>query len=214
MLLSEARTRLLAATDDQIGTGVNGVKFTLAELDDALAVAQEEVHELIIGTGSGLFTQEASISSSAAGVLTLTTLKPLKIVRIDQVSGAARLAVHPSQYEALQNYAAVENFKILYDPRCAFPSSGSAAFVWGHANITSPKRFEALMIMLAASELKVKEGERNPALLDRIAALKETVENSVSPNNWSIIPLTGYPNGSISRFRYIQTSPDILQLLY
>lgn len=210
MLLSAARTRVLALVDD-----AEGVKFVgTTEVDDALSTAQEEVYELIVGTGSGLFTQEASVSSSSAGLVDLTTLRPLKIVSLSQVTGGARLAIFPSQYEPLQNYAAIETLKIVYAPRPTFPASAGTAFAWGHTNVTAVKRFESLMCMLAASELKVKEGERNGPLTDRIATLRQSVEDSVTPSGWAVIPLAGYPGGTTSRLKYTQTAPDNLQLVF
>src|SRR5689334_13195996 len=127
MLLSEARTRTLNLVDD-----ADGVKYPgSTEVDDALGTAQEEVYHLLIGGGANLFTQEAAISSSAAGVVDLTTIKPLKLVNLAESVSGGRLTINPARfYEAPITATGALALLIAYVARPVFPASASTAFAW------------------------------------------------------------------------------------
>lgn len=213
MLLSEAKARVQRLIDD---TAAN--LATVAEIADSLRIAQEEVYQVVVGSGSVLFQQDATVTTNAAGVADLTTIKPLDITNVAFVQGSnvARLNVPPARPDdAFVNYTSSVQLLISYIARPTFPSSDSAAFVWGHANVTMTSIFEQLMCCIAASDIKVKEGEVNPALEKRKVELRAAAESGLDIPGWQAATLMGsYPTGTNSFFRFLMTAPDTLQLVF
>lgn len=212
MLLSEAETRVQRFMDD-------GAAYlaTIAEIDTALRVAQEEVYQLIVGSGNALFEQEASISSNGSGVVDLTTIKPLEIIDVLQslAPNAPRLTVLPARSgDGFQFASSTVNLVIRYTARASFPASSSSPFVWGTSNVTATNIFDQLMCAIAASELKIREGETNTPLERRKAELRAAAMASLDIPGWRPMVLSsGYPRRDLSYFHYIMTAPDVMQLV-
>jgi hypothetical protein len=213
MILSDARTRLLRLVDDD-GSRWNAAGDN-AELDDALKTAQEEVWLRLIESGAGIFEQEAAISSSSAGVVDLTTLKPIKIVALSLVASTSRLLIEPCRMDTSPtNAPGIRTLLITYVPRVSFPANAGAAFVWGHANVTATAIYDKLMCAIAASELKIKDGETNKALETRKTELLDAALRTIDIPDWTVMPLDEFSDDDRgSGLEYVATAPDTLQLV-
>lgn len=212
MLLSEAETRVQRFMDDAAA-----YLATLPEIDTALRVAQEEVYQLITASGCALLEQEATLVANGSGVVDLTTIKPLEIVAVLQSlsANAPRLVVLPARSDdGFQFATSSVTLVIRYTPRAAFPASSSSPFVWGTSAVTATNVFDQLMCAIAASELKIREGETNVPLERRKAELRAAATQTLDIPGWRPMVLSGgYPRGDYSYFHYIMTAPDVMQLV-
>lgn len=213
MLLSEARTKVLALIDDD-NTRFNGDGL-FTEVDDALLTAQKEVWQSAVASGCSLFEQETTVPTNASGVADLTTIKPLRIVNVAQILSGVRWLLEPSRLDqAPANAAIVITLAITYVPRLSFPSAPGNPFVWGHANITDTSLFDKLMCAIAASELKIKDNEQNTALEKRKDELRAAVTEMISAVSWSAIPMDQFSQDrNLAIYGYVMTAPDTLQLV-
>lgn len=209
MLLSAARTAAYALADDDAA-----VRFTSTEVDDALSSAQQEVWARAVNAAPRTFEVEASVSSSSLGVVTLTSLKPARVVTLMDLIGPDRYQVKPTRLSmGVASYEAARTLKVLYVPRVTLPAAAGDPFVWGTSAITETGLFDRLMVAIAASDLLVKEGAINNALERRKDELRAALDNMVEQTAWAILPLDGYCRRGDATFLYAQTSPDVLQLV-
>ena len=212
MLLSEARTRVANVLDDAPNT-----RWTVSEIDTALLTGQTEVMQLAVGSGSNLFRTTTNVSSSAAGLVDLTAIKPLRIVDLAQTVGTARYPVLPASIgDIVQTRAGPDAFQLVYVPRPSFPTAPGNAFVWSTSQVVLPQ-MDALMCFIAASELKVKEGEVNAGIEVRKQELRNTVMSEINVPSWRVMSMraaTRYPTARMSGLYYVVSSPDVLQIAY
>jgi hypothetical protein len=210
MLLSEARTRVALMVDD-----ADAVRWSTTNIDEALRTAQAEVWQLAAFAAPAHFAVEStSLSSSAAGVLNLASLAPLKILALHTYNGGQRLNILPlHRTEALANSAGVVACAITYVPRVTFPASAATAFTWGHASITDTGTLDALMCCLAATELLITEAKTNPVLEQRKAELRDAITTRHAQASWAVLPLFGGDGSGESGLGYIMTAPDQAQLV-
>lgn len=222
LTLAAARKRLLKLADDVDGARFNvdaediATIASIAELDEALAVGQEEAWALAVSANRTLFMQEASVSSSSTGVVDLTTLKPMMpIDALNQVDGQMRLKITPMQLlQAPINVDGVKTLKVVYVARVTFPIAAATAFAWGHANVTLVKQIERLMLNIAAAELLITEGAPNPVLEKRRDELKLSLVSFLEGSGWSVIPFDDLAASTReSGYGFVQTAPDTLQIV-
>lgn len=209
MLLSEARTRVRRHVDDE-----DSVRFVDAEVDDALRSGQIEAHRLAYLSAPSLFAVEGSISTTSAGIADVSALAPARILNVAVSSGSQRLTVSPVRMDAAPTDAAgVQSLKITYVARVSFPTASGNPFVWGHANVNGDD-IAALMCILAAGELLIKDGAVNQALESREAKLRASVASAAGIPGWTVLPLDSFSDpGAQSCFSYVMTAPDTLQLV-
>lgn len=210
MLLSEARSRVRNVIDD-----VEAERQTTAQVDAALKAGQAEALLWAVSEGSNLFTLEASITSSSAGVVNLSSLTPLRVSGVSIRSGTSRFPVRPcSPMDVLETYAAAETLLVSYVPRPVFPASDSAAFVWSSSAVSVPP-LDGLMCMIAASELKITEGEQLAGLEARKEELRKAAKHLIDIPQWTNGPgrASRYPSTRLSGVSWYASAPDTLQLV-
>lgn len=207
--LGNAVTRVRLYLDDDDGK--------LGDADvvkDALRVAQAEVWQLVVAHGWNGAEQEASLSTSAAGVADLSALAPLKLVGLYEAGGSGFLRPIPParRAEGLAHRTGVRSLKVVYVPRVALPATDEASFVWGHANVDAPI-FDDLMVFTAVKHLKAIDAETNPALERRLDDLRATAVSYVSLPQWRVLPMGYHERIRRSGLFYVVTAPDTLQLV-
>lgn len=212
MLLSDARIRVRRLVDD-----IDSVFFADAEVDDALSVAQEECLLLAVGSGWTGLSQEADLTSSAAGAIDLTTLNPLKVTSVSefQPGSLVSMPIQASRraFGAIHAAASVQ-VRVTYVPRASFPANPAAHFVWGVAALNGHLRIlDQYMCVVAASALKVDEGAENKGLERRKAELRESVLSQLSTPSITVMPFSAGMRGLRSQFQYISSGPFSLQLV-
>lgn len=214
MLLNVGRARVLKMVDDEDGDRFDEAGDS-AEVDAALATGQQEVAQLAFNTGSNIFAQETTVTTSSAGVANLTSIKPHRIDYVSISVGGERLNVSPVRFdEAPANASGVQTLGIVYVARPTFPATPSDPFVWGHANVTSTAILDQLMCVIAACDLLITEGEVNRVLEQRKEELKAAVLSTFSVPGWSVTPIDSFTvGGRDSGLGYIMTAPDTLQLV-
>ena len=210
--LTTIRSRVLALLDDA-GCEKYNTDALFTDVDAALVTAQLEVFQVAAGA-SDIFAQEASVTTTAAGVGDLTSIKPLRLMNVALAYGVGRLNILPARFdEAPMNYPGIQTLKVRYVARPVFPTPATD-FVWGHVNVTSTALLEQLMCVKAGADLKVKEGEINKVIEKRIVELRDAVLSTFSAPGWSVMPIDAYGRSRRnSGLRYIMTAPDTLQLV-
>jgi len=212
--LAQARTRVRFLIDDADANPL----VTDAEIDVALATAQEEVWQRVVGSGVNVYTQHADISSGSTGAVNLTSLNPMKIVSVAWKSGNVFLQVPPSRPgDYIQTVGQVQPLRVVYVPRAAFPALTSDPFVWATASISSPT-LDQLLCVTAAADVWVKTGEPPLASLEqRKAELQKSVEEQISIPGWSVAPLRAmgrFPTHRYAGFQWVMTGVNTMQLVY
>jgi hypothetical protein len=203
--LSAARTRVARLVDDEAAA-----VYTTAEIDDALTTAQAEVMRLAVSSGSNVFTAEAAVTTTSAGTADLSSLRPLQIEHVALSAGGARYTIRPARYvDAPANHLATEQLLVAYVASPIFPASEGALFVWGAADYPL---LDQLMCVLAASELKVKEGEQLAGLEKRKEELVGQVASTLHMPGWAVAPLA-WARRRPAHLRYLMTGPETLQLV-
>lgn len=212
--LTQARTRVRFLIDDADANPL----VTDAEIDVALATAQEEVWERVVGAGVNVYTTSAFISSDATGLVSLTSLKPLRVSHVALRNGTAFRNVKPARGgDYSGTVASVQTLRVLYVPRAAFPTLVGDPFVWSTAAVSAPT-LDQLMCVVAASDVWVKTGEAPLKSLEmRKAELNASVESKINIPSWSVVPLRAssqFPDDRGAGFLWTMTGPDTMQLVY
>lgn len=213
MTLTNARAKVRRFLDD---TDVNPL-VSDADIDDSLATAQYEVQQLLVSSGGNLLTQEASITSSATGSVSLAAIAPLKVVYVQFTIGTQRYQVPPSRStDWVQTVTAPQTLIIGYVPRPIFPASGAATFTWS-GTVDSPV-LDKYMVAIAACESWIESGEAPLATLEqRRDQLKRTVLETINVPGWTVMPIASakrYPHGRNAGFQWVMTARDAMQLVY
>ena len=209
MTLAQAITRVRFLLDDN---DVNPL-ISDAEITTALQVGQEEVWQAVIDSGANIFYQQADISSSSAGVLSLASITPLKVANVALVVGTSTLQIPPCRpFDGRGDVTSVQPCRIVYVPRAAFPALSSDPFTWSQATI-SVTTLDQLLVHVAASQCWVKTGEPPLASMEkRRAELMDSVTSIINIPSWSATPLA--PAGSRdSGFYWRRTAHDTIQLV-
>jgi len=212
--LAQARTRVRFLIDDADANPL----VSDAEIDVALATALEEVWQRVVGSGASCFTISADITSSQAGVVDMTALKPLRIVNVVYATGTIQLQVQPSRTsDYIQKVSGAQPLRIWYVPRATFPALSSDPFVWSTAAISSAT-LDQLLCVIAAADVWVKTGEPPLASLEqRKAELVKAVEQQVSIPDVTVAPLRvtrKFPTNRYAGFQWARVGHDTLQLVY
>jgi hypothetical protein len=191
--------------------------FTDAEILDALTTAQAETFLAATRLAPGLFATETSVSSSANGSVSLSTLDPLRLVQVSTtLDSGARTPVRPARFsDGYANAAGITALKLVYIPKVVFPSSGSTVFDW--AGVEVPQ-LDELLCLTAASTLKVMEAEANRQLSERKAELVESLRMlwDGTPTAYAIPMAVAWRSSRLVHSRslaYLMTAPQTLQLV-
>jgi hypothetical protein len=212
--LTQARTALLELVDDEDGVRFNADGL-FTTVDRALKTGQKEAWKRAFGSGTNTIHTKGTFTSSSAGVVDLTSVKPKRLVNVAYATGGQRLNVKPVRWEAAPtDYRSAVSLEVVYVPAVSFPASGAASFVWVNANVEG-EVFEELMLFLAAGSLLPKEAVNNPTWKERKQELIEAVEAEVSVPSWSVMPLDAFAKRQQRRapFSYVVTGPHTLQLV-
>lgn len=210
MTPTQARARVRLRIDDQ-----DAVLATDVEIDDALALAQEEVWHMVVEAGGNLAAREQAITATN-GTANLSSLTDgvLRLINISEKNGLnGRLAVLPARAsDGMTNYptSSVDLF-VTYIPKAVWPSSND--FVWGDANAPS-KALDELLVLKAAQTIKITENEINGALERRAADMERIALSQINIPSVYAMPLIGRSTRTKSRLRYLMTSPYTLQLVW
>lgn len=210
MTPTQARDRVRLRIDDQ-----DAVLATDTEIDDALALAQEEVWHMVVEAGGNLAAREQAITATN-GTADLSSLADgiLRLINISEKNGVnGRLAVLPARAsDGMTNYPTSSvDLYVTYIPKAVWPSSGD--FVWGDANAPS-KALDELLVLKAAQTIKITENEVNGALERRAADMERIALSQINIPSVYAMPLIGRSTRTKSRLRYVMTSPYTLQLVW
>lgn len=212
MLLSAARLRVLKLVDDAAAD-----VYDTSEVADALLSGQVETWRIAQGAGPNIFNTTTTFTSSAAGVVDLTSVKPARILNVSSLLNGARMNVRAFRIEeAPSNYATSVALSILHVPDAVFPAAEPSAFVWGNSGIATSTEalLNSLMILIAALELKPKEAELLAGLQARKDEKEELVASLTSVPGWAVHPMDISGGlGRIASYGYIMTAPHTLQLV-
>jgi hypothetical protein len=209
MTLAQAITRVRFLLDDTD----NNPLISDAEITTALQVGQEEVWQAVIDSGANIFYQSADISSSAAGVVSLASITPLKIANVALVAGNGVLQIPPCRpFDGFANVTSVQPVRLMYVPRAAFPALSSDPFVWSQATI-SLTTLDQLLCHTAAAMCWVKTGEPPLATMEkRRAELLASVTSTINLPQWSSTPLAVGGTRDSGMF-WRRTAHDQIQLI-
>jgi len=209
--LAEAKVRVARLLDDAAGARFDAT----LDIERSLRTWQHEVMRHAVLQGAANLQATEQVTSSSAGVLDLTSLDPLTIISIAQVQGTRRLRVDPAQVRSVQYArAAVDTFEVVYVPRPAFPSSPSAAFLWGPDATSRPTYDEALCVAAAAS-LKPIEGEEVPGLVRLRDELFASIANDPDMPACEVAPMRLSRRGRLggrSGLVWYLRAPDTVQI--
>lgn len=204
MLLSEAITRIRTLTDD-----ADAVRWADSEITTALTAAQYEALLWALAHGANIFSLEAALSSSTTGSVSLTGIAPMKVCGVMQLMGSTRVRVRESQaLDICTPVTTVQSLIVSYVPRPTFPASPAVAFTWGNGAPCPP--LDSYLCVLAASELKVTEGEELPGLVHRKDELKAALQRLLNIPGFTVMPMGG--RRVVARFVWARTALDTLQL--
>lgn len=205
MLLSEARTRIRTLVDD-----LEEERWTNTQVDAALLSAQYEAILWAVRNGADIFRIESTITTSSAGVGDLASIKPLKVLAVQLVSGSDRVILKPlAAGQATSFYSAVQTLQVSHVPRPTFPAGPTAPFVWGSSAVSCPP-VDSFMCLLAASELQITEGAQMPGLEARKAELKAALVTLVGIPTFTVQPLRSQQQRA--SIGWCATGPDTIQL--
>jgi hypothetical protein len=85
-------------------------------------------------------------------------------------------------------HTGVETLSITYVPSPVYPASSGANFVWGSSAVSAPE-LDKCMVVMAASELKIKEGEMNAGIEKRKEELRAAVLSRCDIPCWRSMPM-------------------------
>jgi hypothetical protein len=211
--LAQARTRVRFLVDDLSGTVADDT-----QTDAALASAQQEAFHLAVNYNPNMFSQDLAWSSNSSGVITFSTAMPpyipMRIVSVAVLDGTRRYIVPPSRTNDVSEFASVtETGRMTYVPSVSFPSGSGVQFYWGDSTINIPP-LDEYMCALAATQIKINDGELNTALESRLNRLQRTVEKFVNPSSITAMPMDDTGNARRSKYVWVRTSSTTIQLAY
>lgn len=213
MTLTQARARVRGFLDDTTSSTTNQ-RWSDAQIDAALGTASVEALRAALAAGVDLFLISTTLTTASDGSLSLLSVKPLKITRVQIVEGDHRRDVRPciaSDVRAHEPRA--ETLAISFVPSPVFPAVPGDPFVFGSGVVDVPE-LEAFMCAIAASELKMLEGTENKGLERRKAELEKRVMNLQEVPSWRAINgAQGYGRAGISPFYWAVLQPHTLQLV-
>lgn len=213
--LTQAYARVRGFLDD-LTTSTSNQRWTDALIDTALRTTSVEALRAACKYGTDLFTISTNFTTATDGSVSLTSVKPLKIVRVQIVQGDERYDVTPARISDVRRHAArVETIVISYVPSPVFPALPGDPFVFGSGVVDVPE-IEALMCALAASELKMLEGSENKGLERRKAELEQRVANLQEQPTWISYNASGaggLGRCGLSPYSWAVLSPHTLQLV-
>lgn len=215
MTLAQMRSRIRKAVDD-VARKRWDADGNNTDVDGAIAIAAVEALNVAVNAGSTRFRVTETFSSTSNGVVDLASVRPLRIHAVRVASGAAPhqgfdeiLPLGQSGFTSLHPF--VETLSITYTPAPVVDEMVSDSVVWG-ADVDAPE-LDALTCMLAASSMKVDEGEENPALERRKAELMRAVQTMPDVMTWTVSPGAsgrwGYPRS----FFWVLSGASTLQLV-
>lgn len=209
----EARTRVRLRIDDE-----DAVLVTDTEVDDAIALAQEEVWHMVVEAGGNLAAREVSISAvnGTADLASLITPPPLRLINVAEKNGVnGKLTILPARAsDGMTNYPTSSvDLYITYIPQVSEVLNDSTDYVWGDVSVPA-RVLNELMVLKAAQTLKITENEVNGALERRAADLERIALNQINMPSVYAMPLIGRSTRTKSRLRYVLTSPYTLQLVW
>lgn len=176
MLLSQARTRVRTLADD-----TESVRWTDDEIDDVLGSALEEIIINAVSSGINLFEVTETFTVNGDGYVSLSSENPIKIIDVQQVAGNSRFKISPSRRKFMSSTVpglAGITLEVTYVPRPVFPATALDAFVYGSNFSSSSKVIDNLICVVAASDLKITEGELNDGLERRKQELYLSLANT------------------------------------
>jgi hypothetical protein len=209
---AQARTRLRFLIDDPVVSNDNGVRTSKDDVEDALKTAQQEAYNLAVTSGANIFQTQGTVTTSSAGLASLTSLAPQRLVSVAIQQGNVRVPVPALRARDTQQLytSAPETLVVTYVPRVTFPAADGDPFVWGSPSIDLPQ-LDKLMVAIAASELKIVDAEVLSGLETRKAELKAAIDSLCNVPRVTVFPLA--PGRQIA-VRYIMSGRDALQLVY
>lgn len=213
MILTESRTRTRQYLDDEDATNA---RWSDTELDDKLKAAQNIAWRLVADR-CNLWTSETTVNTTSAGVADLSTIKPIRIVSVGiSYAGISRWRVPPARVvDGLTNVPVVQTLRIAYVPRPLFPTAPGNAFVWGAGAGAAfdTDLLDAHICQLAASMLKVKDGEVNQGLEAAKQETRQHILDIASIPRFTAMPLDAATRRRLAPYYWILTAPDTLQLV-
>jgi hypothetical protein len=135
---------------------------------------------------------------------------------VQVVDGDYRRDVRPARAcDVRAHEARIESLAISHVPSPVFPALAASAFVFGSGVVDVPE-LEALMCAIAASELKMLEGQENKGLERRKAELEHRVRNMQDVPAWSAMAASGADGigaWNTSGYSWAILQPHTLQLV-
>lgn len=205
--LAQARSRVQIYVDD-----IEGARWTTAQIDAELSTAVEQAVSESISAGLDIFSITQIYALDANGFADLSADNPFKVITVAQFAGQNRLLVQPSRRRSMLTPATGLNatqIEVTYAPHPVFPTVPSDPIVYGTATSAKSGILDALICAIAASSLKITEGEVNNGLEKRKAELMTSLLNIADNPSCYIMPFTGYPNQYRSLFRWIMNGQRI-----
>lgn len=157
MLLSEARTEVLAYLDD------DGTRFSNTRVDFALKAALRALVNIYTQKGGDALTRVIEAVTNSNGYVDLSAYRPLAIDSVGyKVSSYYRTIpqIRPND-RTITNSSGV-NVRITLVSSPSFPSSAATAFDYGPgASTFASEAFDNLLVILAVKQLSTIDGERH-----------------------------------------------------
>jgi hypothetical protein len=214
MTFAQFRARTRRILDDSTSS-TQEQRWSVADIDQVMPAAQSEAIDIVSHASDALVVTSA-LTTTTAGVLDLTAVRPLRIVRVQLADSTLRLTVPPSRVgdeTALEQSA--RPLIVSYVPGPIPPSADGDPFVWGASGLSLPQA-EELVCVLAALMLKPTEGEELAGLRRRRDDLVASLTRSSSVPSW--VPMTlaktgPYGRGYMAPFMWQMSGPSQLQLV-
>lgn len=188
MTLAEARATVRRMLDDVAQERWDSDAAN-TEVDSALVTAQSEALQVAAACGTNLLSVTGAFTSTSSGVVDLSSVKPARVKSVNSVVAGIAIPVDPWRAgDGLRAHPQAEAISVVYVPGPVFPASSGANFVWGSSAVDAPE-LDKFMCAIAASEMKIKEGEVNAGLEKRKAELRAAVETRVSVPSWTSRPM-------------------------
>lgn len=185
------------------------------DIRESLRVAIEEVWQLVVTSGAGVFTLSADVTSDSNGVVDLTTQSPLTISLVQLLQGTVTMTIPPVRVG--DSYAPVQqatNIRVAYVPRVQLPAVDATSIVWATSAVPA-NTLDQLLCIVAAQDAWITTGE---PILKSLQTRREELTASVKeiPNTPNHTVIRGVGNrrlpSSISWTR--GATPNTLQLVY
>lgn len=160
--LAEARTRVQMYLDD------DGTRWTTAEIDNMLRVAVDQVIREYTAAGGNRFDISASLSSTAAGLISLASLTPVVVRGLTLVVGSRHFPISetsPEERNVLDD--TIRSFMVRYVRSYPFPTNTGHPLIGDGASVApgSWEGLEHLAMLRAAILLSTKDAEPRQELV-------------------------------------------------